>query len=212
MTGRPPILPLGDSAFLLRFGPGGEDAARAAAARLRGAAGRGLREVVVAWETVAVHFDPVVTTAEELARFGPTGEARGPVPPVPEPVLHTVPVRYDGEDLEWVAASCGLTRAQVVELHAAGEYRVQAVGFVPGFAYLGELDERLRLPRRDAPRPRVPAGAVAIAGAQTAVYPFATPGGWHLIGRTELTLFDPRRDPAALLAVGARVRFVPARP
>jgi KipI family sensor histidine kinase inhibitor len=80
---------------------------------------------------------------------------------------------------------------------------------VPGFAYLGELDERLRLLRRDAPRPRVPAGAVAIAGGQTAVYPFATPGGWHLIGRTGTVMFDPRRDPAALLAVGARVRFVP---
>ena len=97
----------------------------------------------------------------------------------------------------------------VVELHASVEYQVRAVGFVPGFAYLGELDERLRLPRRDAPRARVPVGAVAIAGAQTAIYPLVTPGGWHLIGRTDTVMFDPGRQPASLLAVGARVRFVP---
>jgi KipI family sensor histidine kinase inhibitor len=104
-----------------------------------------------------------------------------------------------------------MTPAQVIELHAATVYRAYMLGFAPGFAYLGVLPEPLRLPRRDTPRQRVPAGSVAIAGAQTAVYPLATPGGWHLIGRTDAVMWDARRDPPALIEAGRSVRFVPAR-
>jgi KipI family sensor histidine kinase inhibitor len=208
----PAVVPLGDSAFLLRFGSGAERSARAAAAAVRRAAPLGLRDVTVSYDALAVYFDPLVADRDALAEAAlraaesssESASARDS-----DAELHTIPVRYDGEDLERVAASCGLTPAAVAELHASAEYRVAAVGFVPGFAYLDGLDERLHLPRRATPRPRVPAGSVAIAGAQTAVYPFATPGGWHLIGRTDVVMFDPRRESPSLLAVGSRVRFVP---
>lgn len=123
-----------------------------------------------------------------------------------------IPVRYGGRhgpDLEQVAASLGLSPEEVVRRHAARTYRVFVLGFAPGFAYLGPLPSELRLPRRTEVRPRVPAGSVAIAGEQTAVYPFETPGGWHILGRTELALWDPEADPPALLRPGGRVRFVP---
>lgn len=123
-----------------------------------------------------------------------------------------IPVRYggrDGPDLEQVAASLGLSPQEVVDRHAARTYRVFVLGFAPGFAYLGPLPSELRLPRRAEVRTRVPAGSVAIAGEQTAVYPFATPGGWHILGRTELALWDPAADPPARLRPGGRVRFAP---
>ena len=97
----------------------------------------------------------------------------------------------------------------MIRRHTAPEYYVYVLGFAPGWAYLGDLDPALALPRRPTPRTRVPAGSVAIAGVQTGVYPLATPGGWHLIGNTSLRMFDPTRDPAALLRVGDRVRFEP---
>ena len=124
-----------------------------------------------------------------------------------------IPVRYgggDGPDLQAVAQACGLPEAAVVALHAVGSYVVAFVGFLPGFAYLDGLDERLHLPRRAEPRTRVPAGSVAIAGTQSGVYPFDSPGGWHVIGRTAQRMFDPDREPAALAQPGDRVRFVPA--
>jgi 5-oxoprolinase (ATP-hydrolysing) subunit B len=119
-----------------------------------------------------------------------------------------IPVRYDGEDLQSVANASGLRTEDVVALHAAGDYIVSFIGFLPGFAYLDGLDARLHLPRRAQPRMRVPAGSVAIAGAQSGVYPFASPGGWHIIGSTQLCMFDPDRDPVALLQPGDAVRFV----
>ncbi len=125
--------------------------------------------------------------------------------------LVVVPVRYDGADLEEVAARCGLTPAEVSERHRAPEYTVAFGGFAPGFAYLTGLDPLLRLPRRPSPRTRVPAGAVAIADEYAGVYPSATPGGWHLLGSTDLTMFDLDRDPAATLRPGLRVRFEEAR-
>ena len=204
----PEVVELGDSSLLVRFGPGGEDRALAVAEALRRADPPGLEDVAVAYHTLAVYFDPVLAPAERLAELA-LEESLSEAARAPDAPLCTIAVRYDGEDLDEVAQACGLVPGDVVELHASVEYQVRAVGFVPGFAYLGELDERLRLPRRDAPRARVPVGAVAIAGAQTAVYPLVTPGGWHLIGRTDTVMFDPGRQPASLLAVGARVRFVP---
>jgi KipI family sensor histidine kinase inhibitor len=123
-----------------------------------------------------------------------------------------IAVRYggdDGADLRDVAQACGLREDEAIALHAAATYVVAFVGFLPGFAYLDGLDERLRLPRRAQPRTRVPAGSVAIAGAQSGVYPFDSPGGWHIIGRTAQRMFDPEREPAALLQPVDRVRFVP---
>ena len=130
---------------------------------------------------------------------------------LPEPALLEVPVRYGGEwgpDLAEVAAACGLTPAEVVREHSRPGYVVYFLGFSPGFAYLGGLPPRIAAARRPTPRTRVPAGSVAIGGSQTGVYPLASPGGWQLIGRTPLALFDPGRTPPALLAAGDRVRFV----
>jgi KipI family sensor histidine kinase inhibitor len=123
-----------------------------------------------------------------------------------------VPVCYDEAlalDLDEVSGKTKLTRQKIVELHAKGDHHVLMVGFSPGQPYIGGLDPKLAVPRRATPRTRVPAGAVAIANAQTAVYAYETPGGWNVIGRTPLAAFDPAREPPSLFAPGDRVRFVP---
>ena len=125
-----------------------------------------------------------------------------------EPV--EIPVRYDGEDLDEVARLTGLDPDEVVARHTAPTYTVAFLGFSPGFPYLVGLDPALEVPRRDTPRTSIPAGSVGLAGGQTGIYPTASPGGWQLIGRTEVTLFDPDRDPPALLGPGSRLRFTVA--
>src|SRR5438132_3996177 len=131
---------------------------------------------------------------------------------LPEPRQVEIPVCYGGEfgpDLAEVCAIHGITEARAMELHASVEYLVYFLGFVPGFAYLGELPKELVTPRLAAPRKRVPAGSVGIAGNQTGVYPFATPGGWRLIGRTPLKMFRAGRDGLSLVSIGDHVRFTP---
>ena len=131
---------------------------------------------------------------------------------LPEPRHVEIPVCYGGEygpDLEEVAALHAMTPEQVIELHTSGNYLVYFLGFVPGFAYLGELPQALVTPRLATPRKKVPAGSVGIAGNQTGVYPFETPGGWRLLGRTPTAMFRTDRDGLSLLAIGDRVRFVP---
>lgn len=211
MTERPTVLPLGDAALLIRLPYGTDDYARAQtlAEAVAKAHPAGIRDAAAAYDTVALYFDPLTTSHEMVADFALRELASAVRAPTTAGEPHTIPVVYDGPDLKTVAERLKLSAEDVIELHTGVEYTAHAIGFVPGFAYLGELDERLRLPRRDSPRPRVPAGAVAIAGAHTAVYPFTTPGGWHLLGRTDLILFRPDRSPPALLTVGARVRFVP---
>jgi KipI family sensor histidine kinase inhibitor len=121
----------------------------------------------------------------------------------------TIPVRYDGADLELVARTAGIDPAEVIALHSDTEYVVAFLGFAPGFGYLTGLPEPLHQPRLDEARPEVPAGAVAIAGEYSAVYPRASPGGWRLIGSTEQVMFDPDASRPSLLAAGDRVRFEP---
>ncbi len=123
-----------------------------------------------------------------------------------------IPVCYEAAyapDLAAVAMATSLTAEEVVRLHVTSPHRVLMIGFTPGFPYIGGLDERLAVPRRATPRARLEAGSVAIANGQTSIYPFATPGGWNLIGRTPLRLFDPARNPPSLLQAGDRVVFVP---
>jgi allophanate hydrolase subunit 1 len=141
----------------------------------------------------------------------------GPLPidswPSPHPPVE-IPTRYggpNGPDLVVVAELSGLPPAAVVEAHASLTYRALFLGFSPGFAYLGVLPRAIVVPRRAEPRVRVPAGSVALAGEQTAVYPLESPGGWQLIGRTSVALWDPRRDPPARIQPGDAVRFVPER-
>lgn len=121
---------------------------------------------------------------------------------------HLMPVLYDGEDLPAIAKKTGLTLDEIITAHQAGDYYVGAVGFVPGFAYMGGLDERLIGPRRDTPRIAVPKGSVAIAEAQTSIYPEELPGGWNLIGRCPLRLYDHQRQPPGRFQVGDKVQFV----
>lgn len=129
--------------------------------------------------------------------------------PADEGPLVEIKVRYDGPDLAEVAAMHGLAPECVVELHSSALYRVAFLGFAPGFAYLEGLPAALATPRLAVPRKSVPAGSVAIGGSQTAVYPFATPGGWRLIGRTDAVIFDATRARMSLLSIGDRVRFIP---
>jgi KipI family sensor histidine kinase inhibitor len=165
--------------------------------------------------SVLVPFDPLALdpadAARAVARIG-----RQPVMDSSRGArrVHDVPVRYGGEwgpDLDAVAAAVGLTPGDVVDVHASVAYEVLFLGFQPGFGYLGELPAKLVLPRRETPRPRVPAGSVAIADRYTAIYPLPSPGGWHLIGQTEVGLFDAAREDPVLLRAGDSVRFVPLR-
>lgn len=212
----PRIAPLGDTALSVTFADRLDDQARdrvlALGETLRRARTPGIEELVPAYVTLTVRYQPSeidYTTLRDLVRRA----LSAPIDPGPERIGHLIeiPVIYDGPDLEEVAKATGLDPVEVVERHRGREYRVALLGFVPGWAYLAELDPVLVLPRRSAPRARVPAGSVAIAGAQTGIYPAATPGGWHLIGRTRLPMFDPARHPPNLLAVGDRVRFVAER-
>jgi len=208
------IVPLGEQAWTVVLGETVDrmlhQRVTALAARIAAARIPGLVEIVPAYATVTVFFEG---DAEEIRRklVALSHHERSEVIPPPEamPELHVIPVRYDGPDLAYIATETGLTRQQIIQRHSSREYLVYLLGFVPGFGYLGDLDPSLVLPRRATPRTRVPAGSVAIAGAQTAVYPLATPGGWHLIGTTTTVMFDPAREPAALLKAGDRVRFEP---
>ena len=169
----------------------------------------GVVELVPAYRTVLIVADPGQAEAlDDLADRLPGLE----LPPAEAVAGETVeiPVRYDGEDLPEVAGLTGLAPDEVVRRHTAPEYTVAFLGFSPGFPYLVGLDPALEVPRRDTPRTSIPAGSVGLAGNQTGIYPTATPGGWQLIGRTEATLFDPARDPPALLAPGTRLRFTVA--
>lgn len=209
------IAPLGESALLITFGDRVDRAIVArvhgAAMALRAAALPGVDEIVPAYASLAVYFDRARTTRAALEDAVATivDDVWQPMHALEAGKLLEVPTRYDGADLEEIARVTGMDVAEVIARHAERTYVVYALGFAPGFAYLGDLDPALVVPRRATPRVRVPAGSVAIAGAQTAVYPSATPGGWHLLGTTSLVMFDAGRSPAALLAVGDEVRFVP---
>ena len=206
------LLPLGEEAWILTLGDrieaGLHERVVAVASLIDAATLPGVREIVPGYTTVTVSFDSARADAEELRAALERLLARAPARlSTPSSRTIEIPVRYDGPDLVEVAERTGLSRDEVVERHAARLYRVYLLGFAPGFAYLGDLDPTLEVPRRPSPRTRVPAGSVAVAGLQTAVYPLATPGGWHLIGTTNLRLFDPAADPPALLRVGDAVRF-----
>lgn len=174
--------------------------------------GDALVDLVPSYTTLLVVFDPARLTPCE-ARLKLTGILSTLTPHTEDGLgqAHELPTWYDpsvGPDLARVADLSGLTIQSLIDVHSCQEYRVFALGFSPGFAFMGLLDERLTCPRLDTPRRKVPAGSVAIAGRQTAAYPVVTPGGWNLIGRTSAGLFDRNRDGFSLLKVGDLVRFV----
>jgi len=213
--------PLGDSAVIATLGSDidGATFARVLCLAEAIAASRrpGITDVVPAFGTVAAFYDPAEFAEPpgdaygEVCRFLEScAERAGPAAPAPAGRLVEVPVCYGGgfgPDLGRVAELCGMAEAEAVSLHSGAEYLVHAIGFTPGFPYLGGLPERLRTPRRDTPRAHVPAGSVAIGGSQTGVYPVGSPGGWQIVGRTPIALFRPLERPASLLRPGDRVRF-----
>jgi KipI family sensor histidine kinase inhibitor len=173
-----------------------------------------LEDFTPAYGSLLLEFRMRAAVDKALGRMREVFSKACPLPPE-DAVLHEIPVRYDGEDLDWVADSAGLTAGDVIELHCKPVYDAYMIGFSPGFPYLGPLDERLHCPRRDSPRLRVPAGSVAIGGAHTGIYSIASPGGWRLIGNTPAQLFSVEKaagegSPGAfLLGQGDRVKFLP---
>ncbi|HJU27338.1 MAG TPA: 5-oxoprolinase subunit PxpB, partial [Rhodanobacteraceae bacterium] len=214
--------PLGEDALLLRFGDSIDAAVnsrvQADAARLRAAKLSAVEDIVPAYASLLLRFDPLAwgegggdspharlqSAVDSILRDSPPGVAAA------ESRAIDIPVCYGGNfgpDLEGVATHSGLDPGEVVARHTAAQYVVAMLGFAPGFPYLLGLDPALHIPRRATPRTRVPAGSVAIGGAQTGIYPRELPGGWQVIGCTPAVLFDPQRDPPALLSPGDRVRF-----
>ncbi|MHB9863136.1 5-oxoprolinase subunit PxpB [Streptomyces sp. YIM S03343] len=199
------VLPVGKAALLVEVASG--DEAQALHAELLRRRARGLlsaREIVPAARTVLIDgtADPERLKSELTVWEVPSA-------PPPGGDVIDIPVRYDGPDLGDVAAHWDVSEQEAARIHTAAEFRVAFCGFAPGFGYLTGLPSRYAVPRRATPRTSVPAGAVALAGPYTGVYPRSSPGGWQLIGTTETVLWDHARVPAALLAPGTRVRFVP---
>lgn len=208
----------GDSAVTVEFGNAIDERLNQVvhqfAAAVEGCQLPFIREVVPTYRSATVHYLPWQVSFQQLqALLEPL--ARQAVRQADQGAGGTIleiPVLYGGDqgpDLEEVASHCGLTPEQVIRLHSAPAYRIFMLGFTPGFPYLGGMDPRLATPRRKEPRVSIPAGSVGIAGGQTGVYPIQSPGGWQLIGRTPLKLFDPALDPPILLQAGQQIRFVP---
>jgi inhibitor of KinA len=224
------IIPLGDSALVVRVRERFDDAPEETLDEvlrvfelLQRAAIPGVIELAPAYTSVAVFFDPVALLKSNSATNGGFDELantiRRTITPAPKrrrwaatraPRSIEIPVCYDPEfavDLDRVAEHTKLSEREIVDLHSTRDYRVACIGFVPGFTFLAGLPKNLATPRRDVPRKEIPAGSVGIGGAQTGIYPLRSPGGWNLIGRTPLRLFDPVKNPPTLVCPGDRVRF-----
>ncbi|WP_458122501.1 5-oxoprolinase subunit PxpB [Paenibacillus sp. Z6-24] len=221
------IHPLGDSAVLIEFGSGVQEDTLAViqtvARQIEEDPFPGWIECVPSYTTLAVYYDLAVLSL--MSHSGDIGVYEKVSQLVEQRLLAAVtaevdqdstiveiPVCYGGEygpDLDGIAAANGLTAAEVIHIHAGAEYTVYAIGFAPGFPYLGGMPPQIAAPRKATPRLTIPAGSVGIAGTQTGIYPLETPGGWQLIGRTPIRLFRPEGSPPSLLESGHRVRFRP---
>lgn len=206
----------GDRMLLAAYGAGIDPAinekVRRMAALVNDCRHPAIEAVVPSYATLGLQYDPLQVSLVELTRLLLDLEERLATASVPEARTVDIPVCYGGAfgpDLAFVAAHCRLSVDEVIRLHSAAAYRIYAIGFAPGFCYLGGLDRRIQAPRLAAPRLQVAAGSVGIAGSQTGVYPQASPGGWQLIGRTPLRLFAPEREAPLLYRPGDTIRFRP---
>jgi inhibitor of KinA len=213
---RPMYRLMGDRAFLIELGDGiGPEVnrrVRALFVELERLALEGMRELIPSYRSLLVIYDPLAATVSDFTRH--IEEAWAGLDParLPPPKTMRVPVVYGGAcgpDLDWVADYHGITPQEVIRLHTQPTYQVYMIGFTPGYPYMGELADALVTPRRDTPRVKVPRGSVGIAQKQTGIYPVASPGGWQIIGRTPLALFDPKRRPPSALEMGDLVQFYP---
>jgi KipI family sensor histidine kinase inhibitor len=212
----PRISAFGDSALMVELGDEFDESVAAWARTL--AQLWSLGPAVPAYTSVVVSFDPDHVDADiaerklrDLLDRGPTyAYAADPSEPhAVRPRLVEIRTRYDGPDLDDVAARSGMSRDELIRVHSEREYSAIFLGFLPGWAYCARLDPRIIATRLPSPRPRVPAGSVGVVDGQTGVYPYPSPGGWRLIGTTDAVMFDPNRQPASLIRAGDRVRFVP---
>jgi inhibitor of KinA len=219
------IYPLGESAAIVEFGTEiSEQTNRRVIAftdHLNKNPFEGLIEAVPAYSSAAIYYDIAAVTKRVLtgstALEAVTNLLNGALREIThgsqqEHSIFEIPTLFSSEcglDLELVATTCDVTADDIVEIFATRTYRVFMIGFLPGFAYMGSVDERIRVPRRQQPRSRVPRGSVAIAGEQCGIYPFDTPGGWNIIGRTDVQFFRPHNEQPSLLKAGDLVRFVP---
>ncbi|MDD5264454.1 MAG: 5-oxoprolinase subunit PxpB [Candidatus Bipolaricaulis sp.] len=208
--------PMGDQSLLIEFeesiGPEIHRKVRALSRAIEGAQIAGAREVIPAYRSMLVHYDPQETSIEDLCLRIRELESRPDDLDDSRSRRVRVPVCYGGDlgpDLPYVAQHNGLTEDDVVAIHSGATYRVYMVGFLPGFPYLGGMSDRIATPRLPEPRTRTPAGSVGVAGTQTGVYPIESPGGWRIIGRTPIELFVAHEVPPARLLMGDSVEFVP---
>lgn len=209
------FLPCGDQAVTVEWGSTIDEhinrQVHAFARKVEALSHPAITEVVPTYRSATVHYRPEVLSYEELKHLlAPL--AQGSAEEAEELPVVEIPVCYGGEygpDLLEVAQHCSLTPEEVIARHTAPTYRIYMLGFTPGFPYLGGMDPSIAAPRRKEPRIHIPAGSVGIAGEQTGVYPIVSPGGWQLIGRTPLRLFDPQKEQPILLSAGAGIRFVP---
>ena len=216
------LYPMGDSAIVVEFGkvlsPSVHARVMSFANSLEVNPVYGIIEFVPAFTTITIYYDPWIVSK------GGKQDAYETMSVITHTLLTTlksttntsyrivdIPVCYGGKsgpDLSFVASHSGLSDEEVIAIHTAGDYKVYMIGFAPGFPYLGGMDTRISAPRKDTPRTLIPAGSVGIAGMQTGIYPIETPGGWQLIGRTPIALFDPVRENPSLLNAGDKVRFI----
>ncbi|AXI38508.1 allophanate hydrolase [Bacillaceae bacterium ZC4] len=210
------IQPLGDTGIIIQFGTEISEAIyqqiRQYVYCLEQSCIEGIVEWVPAYTTLAVFYRPNIISYDELSqkllKIGEKIESM----PVPDPIVIEIPTLYGkeaGPDIQFVAETNGLSEEEVVKIHSSSDYLIYMIGFVPGFPYLGGMDKRIAAPRKKTPRSRIPAGSIGIAGEQTGIYPLETPGGWQIIGRTPVKLYDPQKQDPILLKAGDYIRFVP---
>lgn len=210
------VSPCGDAAITVCFGEtiDEETAARVRSLRerLEGARIRGITGFIPAYCSLTVCYDPLILSYKAAARAAERAGAGLSGDAARTRTVHRIPVCYGGrfgEDLGGVARLCGLTPDEVVRIHSGRDYLIYMIGFLPGFPYLGGMDGRIACARLETPRTAIPAGSVGIGGDQTGIYPMESPGGWRLIGRTPVPLYDPDRDPPVLYRAGEYIRFCP---
>ena len=216
MSQYPRLMPLGDRAVCIELGDSISEATNrrvhSLSREINGLAARGILDVVPTYRSLVVYYDPRIISYADLTSHvaemhGSSGEGEIVTPRVVE-----IPTLYGGEygpDIGAVAEHNGISEEEVIGIHAGADYLVYMMGFLPGFPYLGGMSEKIATPRLVTPRSSIPAGSVAIAERQTGIYPVESPGGWRIIGRTPISLFDPGREPPVVIEPGDYLRFVP---